>query len=192
MSHMHRNVCRFMSLCIVLWHYNTLAVLSHILLQSQRGPWQSVRSRDNATVRRLTVKAHFTDISCTRRGRRSSELWLTDSQCPHQTLLVKKRPFLSAEIHQHVQAVNTRVHKTSHAVCLEEVCYGLSQPFFSKSLEITPGVSFSLRGKRYQAGLALLLPLWCSNKRWQSEKHTAGGNCTSVTLSFWSINITEH
>lgn len=34
----------------------------------------------------------------------SSELWLTDSQFPHQTLLVKQWLFLSAENCQHIQA----------------------------------------------------------------------------------------
>lgn len=68
----------------------------------------------------------------------SNELWFTDSQSPHQTLLVKKWQFvLSAENYQHVRAANMRVHKTSHALCPRELCYGLKEPSLSKLLEIT-------------------------------------------------------
>lgn len=141
MSHMHRNkdVCRFIS----PGHCNALAALSHILLQS---PWQSVGSRDNwnAPVRRLTIKAYFTDLSCTQRGGGTTHqvnygCWLTISS-PNSAgkamavLIGRELPACSGW---------EKVHKTSHAACPGEVCHGLNQPFFPKSLKITHWVSYS-------------------------------------------------
>lgn len=96
MSHVHRNkdVCHFIS-----WgHCNMVPALSHVLLQSLRVPWPSVGSWDNqsAAVRRVTRKTYFMAVSCTQ-GRQinttSNELWFTDSQSPHQTLVIKKWQF---------------------------------------------------------------------------------------------------